>query len=240
MCSLILPEHYTLYLNVFRNAEKGSVFKRIYEQTLANDTRPYFDNEKEAVPRLRVEDDLAIFYTREGLLHYDQFRCDLIAPWMTQYPAVLSMAFPKDSRYFEFFRHQIFRNFENGVMDSLRKRWTTFPSELCLEEGSNSLGLEKLVSLFALIASASILAVLIFVLESVLGFALSRRSKSQVTDITFKPPSSRQTIYQGQLNRIIFEFNIQDKSEFVAEVSRTINLVKKLRERKGPEARQRI
>ena len=120
------------------------------------------------------------------------------------------------------------KNFENAVIDALRKRWTTLQADFCFDGGPSPLGLEKLVSLFSMVGFASILAVVIFALEHIVKFTFKSRDKREVRKL-FAKQRRKETEFDRQLNKIMTDFEIDDREEFAQYVARTIKLAKKVK-----------
>ncbi len=85
----------------------------------------------------------------------------------------LSFGFPKNSVYHEVFNYNILRQSESGVQDILLRRRLRKKEEVCSNANERepedvSLGMKKLVSLFASLAAAFGLSIFIFCIESTL------------------------------------------------------------------------
>ena len=225
---LLLPEGYALYINIFKNAEKGTVFNRIWDKNVRDYSTSYFSSNPTSMGSRLAEEETAIFYTKEGLLYFDELRCDVLTPWETKYPGFLTMAFPKNSTYFPLFHFQAIRHFENGVIFALRNRWTTFRSDHCKNSGPQSLGLEKLVSLFGLLAVASTCAVAIFIMEK-LAQIKGPLGLGQVKNLSMEKQWNQdgtleQEFLMLSLNEMTNRFEISEKRRFIFEMQRIVNL----------------
>ena len=225
-----MPEFYSLYINIFKNGEPGSIFRQIYDKDVKDNPGAIFPEERGALERLMQEQKMAMFYNQEALLDYEEFRCDILAPWLTKYPGFLTLAFPKNSAYFPFFQYQTIRYFENGVIEVLRNRWTTFKMDHCLNTEPTSLGLEKLISLFGLLGTSALLALVVFCFEKVAGFGggpfLSSAERSKVDDEMFFVQSVVEGAMQSHLNRVMLKFSIGDRRLFMDEMRHLLALAK--------------
>ncbi|TRY78917.1 hypothetical protein TCAL_10582 [Tigriopus californicus] len=112
---LSLPSYYDLYLGIFLDAPAGSVFDQVYQTKVAGQEDAYFINEPDGLEKITANEDLAVFYNIESFADYKMYQCQIEAPWVTLYPGLLSVAFPKDSEYFPFIQYQTMRLLDQGT-----------------------------------------------------------------------------------------------------------------------------
>ncbi len=91
-----------------------------------------------------------------------------------RYPRLLSFGFPKHSKYKEFFDFNLLRQFEVGVQDILVHRRMREKSEICgkgntREPKDVAIGAKKLIGLFAWMAGAFLISLIIMCLENLLA-----------------------------------------------------------------------
>lgn len=202
---------------MFRKAEDGTIFQRIWDKNGGDSGNEYFNGELSGLEMLLREDKTALFYTREGFLHFQEFRCTVVMPWRTKYPAFLTMGFPKNSPYYPFFSYQMLRHFENGVVPALRERWLTFGTDHCKDDGLKPLGFEKLVCLFGLLAAAALAAVGVFSVEKILTIG-----RSEDTGKTREQDTKTKMIHK--LQEIMINHGILQERKFVADMADLIRL----------------
>ncbi|XP_059096595.1 glutamate receptor ionotropic, kainate glr-3-like [Tigriopus californicus] len=99
--------------SLFTNAEEGSIFHSLYNKFLKDDRDQYMIND---IPTLLQElmqsKKRALFYLLETVYTYPEYNCQISAPWISNYPNFLSMAFPKSSPYKEFFQFLLYEHLE--------------------------------------------------------------------------------------------------------------------------------
>ena len=196
---------------------------------MIRDSTSYFPGGHKALETLNDEDATAIFYSKEGLLYHEEFRCDILGPWETEYPGFLTMAFPKNSSYFPFFHYQTIRHFESGVLFALRNRWTTFNTDHCKTNEPSPLGLEKLISLFGLLAVSSLAAIFVFALEKISSIERSKTNEKVIPVKRDFWPSGRgnQDEIWMNLDFIVEKFQIREKKQFTQEMQKLLLLSKR-------------
>ena len=208
---------------MFKNAEEGSIFQQIWDKNGGDDSNEYFTDEITGLEMLLKEDKTALFYTREGFLHFQEFRCEVLMPWKTKYPAFLTMGFPKNSPYFPFFNYQMMHHFENGVVPALRQRWLTFGTDHCKDNGLKPLGLEKLISLFGLLAVASIAAIALFLAEKILALGSREGHKGQIAkkiveqEVRERDGLTPQMVMK--LPEVMTNYGIVQKRKFISDMT---------------------
>ncbi|TRY78407.1 hypothetical protein TCAL_13946 [Tigriopus californicus] len=103
--------------SLFTNAEEGSIFHSLYNKFLKDDRDQYMIND---IPTLLQElmqsKKRALFYLLETVYTYPEYNCQISAPWISNYPNFLSMAFPKSSPYKEFFQFLLYEHLEQPLV----------------------------------------------------------------------------------------------------------------------------
>ncbi len=119
----------------------------------------------------------ALIMIKETMLKYPEYKCPLVEAWKTDYPNLLSFAFPKDSRLRVFFNYSLLKHFQRGTLDVLRKRYFRQGLDSCTSQSDQALGFEKTISLFGILAFGFVTAVTLLVLEA---FSEKKPSCNQV------------------------------------------------------------
>ncbi len=137
-------------------------------------------------------------------------------------PSFLSFGFPKNSVYHEVFNYNILRQSESGVQDILLHRRMRKKEEVCnnanvREPEDVSLGMKKLVSLFASLAAAFGLSIFIFCIESTLVMKTKNNLLAMKPDIS-KDKSLKKTTVESRFGSFIQNWDNSKKIAFLKEV----------------------
>ncbi|XP_059096592.1 probable glutamate receptor [Tigriopus californicus] len=209
---LSLPSYYDLYQEIFSAAPPNSIFNQVYQAKVVGKEDAFFDSESDGLDKLMVEPDSGVFYNVESFADYKMYQCQIVAPWVTLFPDLLSVAFPKDSVFFPFIQYQTMRLLDQGTSSRALKAILRDVSGTCEVQQQSGLGLHKLVSLFGLLTFAAVLSIAILILERAAYWT------------TFVPPET--VIIQSwqlsdgpmetnaEIDWLIQEFKIEDKATF--------------------------
>ena len=156
---IITGNFFWMLFNFIRNAESGSLLTRLSEK-IEKERNPD-DIIKRALkePKTTFLWVLEMFYQNK-----DNNLCDFSVPWKTNHPNHLSFGFPKGSPMRPFFFHRSIKLFEAGTMDILKQRYLENRVEYGTEKDL-SLGIEKLIGLFAIFGIGIGLAIVSLLVE---------------------------------------------------------------------------
>ncbi|XP_059096590.1 uncharacterized protein LOC131891101 isoform X1 [Tigriopus californicus] len=208
---LSLPSYYDLYLGIFLDAPAGSVFDQVYQTKVAGQEDAYFINEPDGLEKITANEDLAVFYNIESFADYKMYQCQIEAPWVTLYPGLLSVAFPKDSEYFPFIQYQTMRLLDQGTSSRALKAILREVSGTCEVQEQSGLGLHKLISLFGLLTFAAVLSIVILSLERA-AFSTTILSQDLIQSKSME--NDGQADIGPQLDLLIRASGIEDKRAF--------------------------
>lgn len=222
---LSLPNYYDLYSGIFTDAIPGSIFEQIYRAKVAGHENSFFVNESDGLEKIVANENSAVFYNIESFADKKTYQCQIVAPWVTLYPGLLSVAFPKDSEYFPFIQYQTMRLLDQGTSS---RAWNAIVRDMdstCETTKLSGLGVHKLVSLFGLLGLAGVLSVTILIVERTVFY------KRVVTQdkVHFESPNQdvMQLDWQPQIDWLVQKFGIDDKFEFSRHLSRILFTVKR-------------
>ena len=112
-------------------------------------------------------DNGAYFANKETVFSQEATKCDVLMPWETEFPNLLGMAVAKESVYYEMLMFRTLRQMDMGTWQILTQRMKK-GQPICSVDVSASLGIEKLVSVFSIVAFGYILSSAIGIREALL------------------------------------------------------------------------
>ena len=147
------------------NSPEGSIHRKLYDTKRLPDTDP-MDNDL-FIPHLLSRDKTAFYVPYEMVSGFGNKACGIYAPYVEKYPNLASVAFPKNSPYYQFFQYRLLLMVQNGQWNIIQKRLIHQNCEASKEDVSQttSMGMDKLSFLFGIISFGYTLAVLIFIHE---------------------------------------------------------------------------
>ena len=155
--------------NLITTAKEGSILSDLNKRFLVGNPSAAETSVPKAVEKVITEPRKAFYYTRESVENFQSAQCKIIMAWKAPTRLQLAQAFPKNSRYRNFFKYAIFRLKETGSYSFLDKRWRLQRPDCRDDDRASTIGLgwEKVVSLFAVLAFGFSLACLICCSECV-------------------------------------------------------------------------
>eukprot|EP00094_Tigriopus_californicus_P003818 TCALIF_03674-PA protein Name:"Similar to GRIN2D Glutamate receptor ionotropic, NMDA 2D (Homo sapiens)" AED:0.45 eAED:0.49 QI:0/0/0/0.66/1/1/3/0/636 len=211
-----------LMIDSFARAEEGTALNQIYRKFFEDQLDQLYPDIKTGLENLVKNPYEAFFNVIESVLGYKDYQCSIIVAWKTNYPNFLSLAFPKNSRYFKFFNFKTLQFIEGGALDVLTYRYIQpFEQRQCELEGPSGLGLEKLISLFGLLGGATIMSGLIFLFET-----FGRVGRVSRTPTPLLPARSSRSL-QYWIRTMPIKYGIANHDAFMAEMDKIIWLAKR-------------
>lgn len=153
-------------------AKPGTTYANLYHTYIEpNPKTSTFGSATQALKALTAETSVpkALFYQTTTVHNYEEYRCEIITAWQSSTPVFNSMAFPKNSHYWPFFKRSLQQIQESGVLDLIIQDFIqsdqASQSSCRQERFLEQLGEEKLGPLFVLLLAAFCCSILMALLE---------------------------------------------------------------------------
>ena len=158
-------------LDKFLYAPEGSVHLKVAEEIIKKDTTNIPASFEEAMEKTKAG-KYAFVWTVETVYDLNKDNCDLLDIPFTVNTGQLGFAWPKHLPHRHYFDYFIKKMKETGQMDRILTKWMPKPRSYCGSDGEFvSMGLDNMVSAFAMVAGGCVFAILVLWLE--------RKKKSQ-------------------------------------------------------------
>ncbi len=153
----------------------------------------------------------AMLFFRENIAFWVGERCLLTEAYSNNFPAQVSLAFPKKSPFTEFMNYQIFKLWENGNMSTLKKEHLQL-GQYCNdhEKKAKSLSMKKLTSLFSILFTGFSVSLMLIVIEHIAKRAIPTKNISQTDPEKIKNLEA--------LDRLLRDFGVLNQHEFKMEL----------------------
>ncbi len=166
-----------------------------------------------AIDELHSTEIPTIFwFFKENIVYWVQEQCLLTEAYSNTFPAQVSFAFPKRSAYMEIMNYQIMKLWENGAMNTLKRKHLLL-SQYCKgsEKNAKSLSIKKLTSLFTVLFVGFTVSLILVVIEQLARKVLISKNLSE-TGYNVK--------HEGvePLDRLLKDFGISDQDKFKKEL----------------------
>lgn len=218
-----------LMIDSFARAEEGTALNKIYKKFFEDRLDQLYPDIETGLASIVENPYEAFFNVIESILVYKDYQCSTIVAWKTNYPNFLSLAFPKNSRYFKFFNFKTLQFIESGALDVLTYRYIQpFEKRQCELEGPSGLGLEKLISLFGLLGGAAMISGLIFLFET---FGQVGRVSRTPTPLV---PLGSSISLRYWIDTMPIKYDIANKEAFMAEMDKIVWLAKRSPDQMSP------
>jgi len=185
---------------MFDKAEEGTIFHQIYLQNMLPYGDPFFNDLAAVRQELLTDPTRAFLYPlvnksvsilinpnfslQETVLALGGTPCQIIRVWATSFPGLLTYGIAKKSPYKPFLFYQQLKLIENGALGALLDRWNE-EEPVCNLSRVDSLGFEKILMAFLIVALGVVCAVSTFVVEFLTSQIMpsSSKAKKQMGDI---------------------------------------------------------
>ena len=154
-------------------------------------------------------DNGALYFNEESVISAipDSKLCDINVVWRNTAPGYISFGLKKDSPFYELFKMQTMKLFNTGSLKLLVNTWlkkdftSSCEKQRNVSPESKSLGYEKLVSLFIIIAAGFLLAVIVMIIEKLCNIKINNGSVQK----SRKPNDNMMKVYEKDLDSLIIE-----------------------------------
>ena len=162
-------------LDTFLYGPPGSIHLQLAEEIIKKDSTNMPATIEEALAKAKNE-RYAFVWTTDVIYAINQDNCDFLDIPYDVNSGMLTMAWNKHLPHRHFFNYFINKMIETGQMNRMKKKWLPKPKIDCGTNGEFvSMGIENMISAFAMILIAVILAVFILTLEII----VRRREKKK-------------------------------------------------------------
>ena len=152
-------------LDKFLYAPEGSVHLKVAEEIIEKDITNMPASFDEAMEKTKAG-KFAFVWTVETVYDLNKDNCDLLDIPFTVNTGQLGFAWPKHLPHRHYFDYFIKKMKETGQMDRILTKWMPKPRSDCGSDGEFvSMGLDNMVSAFAMVAGECVLAILVLWLE---------------------------------------------------------------------------
>ena len=139
-------------------ASSDTLDGKIYSNNMKG-SNDYSLSVKEVVKEVTTEPNVAFYGTKSNLQHVEDFACKFSVAWESNSPLFVSFALPKWSPYSKFLSFSFQKQVELGIYREAAER------SRCNVGTYESLGMEKLLSIFIFLALCYVTSVILGAME---------------------------------------------------------------------------
>ena len=189
-------------LDGFLRAPAGSIHDKIAKKKIKNNPESVPDTIEEGLMKAK-EEKYAFVWSTDTIYGFNQDNCDFVEIPDEVSGGHLGIGFTKDLPHTQFFDFFINKMKETGQMKRILRKWLPKPREDCnAAAGFLSLGLDNLISAFAMFVGVLFLAIILALLEK---FVFLKREKpiqisETSTESLAKGDNDKWTTYDKERN----------------------------------------
>ncbi len=227
--SVITPASFLVTLALFKNDQGESIMsalKKKIKESEATDNdgaRHLVDSTEQGLRHVLNEPRHALIHLYESMLRYEEYWCRMRPMYKSRYPNFLSLAFPKESPLKPFFNYRLLKHVESGTIALLHSRHFAMGFHSCHVQHDQSLGFEKLISVFSILASGFVIAVLLFLWEEVRGMNQAAETMNKVPPTKVMPQDTNKLL-ENKVNMLLLRYGIPDRIQFYKELEEVVLL----------------
>ncbi len=219
----------------FYNLEAGegtSELARVYFEKIKKSEDVHLGPYKSSLRHLLVTDEPSTFlFMKEIMPFLGEDLCKTAIAYEFNFPAKVSLAFPKKSPYHEIFNYGLLKMMESGFLESALKKHLENPNNCYNGGGSdkektngNSLGFVKLSSLFVIMGAGIVLSAITLILEAINATInkISANDGESLNEATKVQTISEGPSAGGDLNVLMMKWGISDVHSFRTDLKQLL------------------